>query len=388
MPVPEPLLSHDVEPTPPVTTPRPSEFQPVFTGDGSEYFRIWVVNTLLTLATLGVYSAWAKVRRTRYLWQNTRLDGFVFDYHARPIAILRGRILALALFAYYTYAFEFSLMAGYAALLVVCVVGPWLLMRSQQFKFANTSWRGLRFGFDAYAPEAFRIVFPILVLWFSGTLAAVWYPTEPGYLLGAQLPAILGIPWMHHRLKAYQHGRARYGDLPFFFHSVLLRFYATYAKGLVLIAAGTIAGTACMIFLIDWASESMTGPGSNPVTTPIGFLSVLLFGLAIYLFSWPYLAARIQQTVWSNTRLGDIRFRTQISAGALFRLTARNVFLTLATLGLYWPYASIRLARYRIECMRVESETPLETIAADTHVSSVGAMGEGALDSFGLDLGL
>ena len=32
----------------PITTPAPFEF----TGDGAEYFRIWVINLLLTLATL------------------------------------------------------------------------------------------------------------------------------------------------------------------------------------------------------------------------------------------------------------------------------------------------------------------------------------------------
>lgn len=49
----------------PITTPAPFEF----TGDGAEYFRIWVINLLLTLATLGIYSAWAKVRKARYFWQ-------------------------------------------------------------------------------------------------------------------------------------------------------------------------------------------------------------------------------------------------------------------------------------------------------------------------------
>ncbi|MEM9624119.1 MAG: DUF898 family protein, partial [Pseudomonadota bacterium] len=36
-----------------------------FTGDGTEYFRIWIVNLTLTLLTLGIYSAWAKVRTNR-----------------------------------------------------------------------------------------------------------------------------------------------------------------------------------------------------------------------------------------------------------------------------------------------------------------------------------
>ncbi len=32
-----------------------------FTGKGSEYFKIWIVNIALSLITLGIYSAWAKV---------------------------------------------------------------------------------------------------------------------------------------------------------------------------------------------------------------------------------------------------------------------------------------------------------------------------------------
>ena len=31
-----------------------------FTGSGSEYFRIWIVNLLLTFVTLGLYYPWAK----------------------------------------------------------------------------------------------------------------------------------------------------------------------------------------------------------------------------------------------------------------------------------------------------------------------------------------
>ena len=43
------------------TTPYPFEF----TGSGFEYFRIWIVNVLLTIVTFGIYSAWAKVRTLR-----------------------------------------------------------------------------------------------------------------------------------------------------------------------------------------------------------------------------------------------------------------------------------------------------------------------------------
>ena len=64
-----------------------------------EYFRIWIVNLLLSLVTLGIYSAWAKVRRLRYFYGHTSVDGGTFGYHASPIAILKGRLIAYAVLA-------------------------------------------------------------------------------------------------------------------------------------------------------------------------------------------------------------------------------------------------------------------------------------------------
>src|SRR5579862_5722202 len=44
--------------------------RPQFNAKPDEYFRIWIVNLALTLATLGVYSAWAKVRKLRYFYSS------------------------------------------------------------------------------------------------------------------------------------------------------------------------------------------------------------------------------------------------------------------------------------------------------------------------------
>ena len=97
----------------PATAPTAPPRSPVrLSGTGAEYFRIWVVNLLLTLVTFGVYSAWAKVRKTRYFCQNTRLDGHAFDYHGAPLAILRGRMLAAVLLVAYSWSFDFSRTVG------------------------------------------------------------------------------------------------------------------------------------------------------------------------------------------------------------------------------------------------------------------------------------
>ena len=96
----------------------------------------------------------------------------------------------------------------------------------------------------------------------------------------------------------------------------------------------------------------------------------------------------MQAAVWHNTRLRDIRFRTLIEAIPLARLTLRNVLLTIATAGLYWPFAAVALARYRVECMRVDSESGLGALAQATHAAPGAAAGDAAVDAFGLDIGL
>ncbi|MBD3609160.1 MAG: DUF898 family protein, partial [Gammaproteobacteria bacterium] len=75
--------------------PHSLEFE--FTGSGQEYFGIWIVNILLTILTLGIYGAWAKVRNRKYFYNNTRVADAAFDYHAKPIAILKGWAIVVGL---------------------------------------------------------------------------------------------------------------------------------------------------------------------------------------------------------------------------------------------------------------------------------------------------
>src|SRR5258708_35224200 len=62
-----------------------------FTGNGAEYFGVWIVNLLLTIITLGIYSAWAKVRRKQNFYRQTEVAGAPFDFFAQPPMTLNGR---------------------------------------------------------------------------------------------------------------------------------------------------------------------------------------------------------------------------------------------------------------------------------------------------------
>ncbi|MFN9480493.1 MAG: YjgN family protein [Betaproteobacteria bacterium] len=359
-----------------------------FTGDGGEYFRIWIVNLLLTLATAGVYSAWAKVRKTRYFWQNTRLDGCVFDDHGAPAAILRGRVLALVLLGLYTLGTGFSVSATVAVVLLPILAGPWLFLRAQQFKLRNTSYRGLRFDFDVRPRRAYAALLPLPVIWFSGTLVGAFVSNDGGVAIFTALASLLLFPWMHHRLKRLQHSHARFGDLPARFVPATGRFYEVYAKSIVLMIVASLVTAAIGFAAAALANLLQRWFALDADAGVYGVLGGVVGVAAFYLALWPYYAASLPQVVWENTTLGPVRFRTHMRAAELARLVLRCVALTVLTLGLYWPYAAVRLARYRIESMEVRTTHPLSEVAQAVQGGAVDAAGDGAADLFGLDIGL
>src|SRR5262249_52608910 len=209
-------------------------------------------------------------------------------------------------------------------------------------------------------------------LWLVPTVAATFMIGEMWFAAAS----VLAIPWMHHRLKGYQLRNASYGDRDFTFSSAALRFYGVYMKASGFLLLGLLimlaAGMAWSV-----ASRGVTAVGDMSFST-----QAMIYGGAIlllmYIIAWPYFAARLQQVVWSRIRLGDIQFRTEIRARSLFRLVLKNVILTLLSCGLYWPWAAVALARYRIECVRLVSHAPLSTIAAGVRAHPVSAVGTGA----------
>src|SRR5712671_926850 len=125
-----------------------------FSGNAREYFRIWIVNLLFTLLTLGIYSAWAKVRKKRYFYGNTTLQGDSFDYFGSPRAILRGRILALAVFVIYAFTGQLWPASNFLFWALAALFLPWLVVRALRFNANNSAWRGLRFDFGATTKQA------------------------------------------------------------------------------------------------------------------------------------------------------------------------------------------------------------------------------------------
>ena len=144
----------------------------VFSGEGRDYFGIWVVNLLLTVLTLGIYSAWAKVRRMHFFYRHTSLAGAAFDYHGEPLSILKGRTLAFLMFMAYQISAETQPMVAAIVLLVLMAV-----MHSftafpvdQNFLQALRELRMHELGADLFA-SAFWIALPVVAMLMFANLA-------------------------------------------------------------------------------------------------------------------------------------------------------------------------------------------------------------------------
>src|SRR5450631_4383272 len=202
----------------PSSSPRAPE-QLHFSGSGAEYFGIWIVNLLLTIVTLGIYSAWAKVRKLQYFYRHTELAGSSFDFHGSPIKILIGRVIALVMLIGYNYSVRQHSPMTLVVVIVLAIVMPWLLRNSFRFRLYNTSWRGTRFHFRGSVGGSYRVFL------LNGFLALITL-----YIMA---------PFMHQRLKAYQHDNSWFGRTRFSFHASAGQFYAIY---LLLLAAAVAFG--------------------------------------------------------------------------------------------------------------------------------------------------
>lgn len=371
-PVPPPAEPIVIPPAEPVASapPEPGLYPMSFTGSGAEYFRIWIVNLALTIVTLGVYSAWAKVRRLQYFYRHTRLAGAGFDYHGDPVAILKGRLVGLALFGlYYSVGYvQFPVAVGILSVLALAL--PWLLSRSLKFRLHNSSYRGIRFRFSGSTRSAYWVFLALPML----TVLSL-------FLVG---------PLWHHRIKRYEFANAAYGRTPFTFLAEAGDFYITYVIAVGVMFAFVVVMVIGMVGVGVAAAIAAGGPQADP-QAPSGFVMaltvVILFMYALAIVAIQAITtARVHNTVWNGTKLGSHGFICEVSWARLFWIQLSNLLATVLTIGLFRPFAQVRLSRYLASAFVLVPGGALDgMLAADAE--DVSAVGEETAGFFDLDIG-
>ncbi len=339
---------------------EPETFPLEFTGNAKEYFRIWIVNMCLTVLTLGIYAAWARVRTRRYFYSNMRIGGHPFHFFGLPSAILRGNIIIGAGALIYTLAEKFSPV--YAGVLVVLfyITLPFFIYKSIMFNTRYSAFRNIRFAFRGTMGQSYKVflLFPLLV---PVTFAVI-------------------VPYLEFLRKQYFFDNLGFGTADARFTGRPGFFYVTFVRaGLVSLA----------LFLLLILLTGLWSPfaGLSRATFPFQIIAVWLLFLGAFACIQQYLYARLTNYCWGQTTIQGVSFQSTLSAGRLAWIRITNILAIIVTAGLLIPWAKIRRTRYFAENFTVTTQEGLESFAA-TAESDVSAVGDAATDFFDIGFGL
>jgi uncharacterized membrane protein YjgN (DUF898 family) len=337
-----------------------------FTGTGGEYFRIWIVNLLLTVLTLGIYSAWAKVRRMRYFYGNTRLAGSAFEYHGQPLQILKGRLIAVGALVFFAFLTTIWPLTNLLFVIVILLGTPWIIVKARLFHMRMSSYRNIRFNFRQDYGEAARIFIGLALL----------------------ITLTLGLIYPYWTFRRYQFAitNTSFGTTPFGFTARPGEYYRIYFISL-LFWIPVLWGFYLLLSSFPGVDES--GAAIPPDTGRLAALvPVLLLSIVVpYFVAMTYLQKSLGNVSYGSTLVGPHRLRSTLEMWPLLRIYVVNTLLIVLTLGLFLPWAQVRLARYRLESLSLEVHGGLDAFVADQQ-SQVAAAGEELGEVFDVDLGL
>jgi len=343
-------------------TAHPFEFH----GRGGEYFRIWIVNLALSIITLGIFSAWAKVRTKRYFNGSTFVAGHNFDYHASGYRILIGRVIALTLLLGYQLSVVFFKPLVLVWVIVGLFVVPWLIISSIRFNARNTSYRNVRFNFSAADMEAFvaYIVWPIVGFCTFGLL---W-------------------PLAQQKKDYFYVNNHNYGGRYFEANFSVWRMYTIFAIALGLMIVFLVVIVAILVPLVPLILHKGNA-GVAAAGHLLGLIFVVPFYIAMGMIA-PLIHTMIVNLVTSATVFDEKhRLQSTMSPFMMAWIMVSNALLTIITLGLFYPWAKVRAARYQLE-----HTTLFITGDAESYVSEVfetqSAVGEEIGSFFSFDFGL
>jgi len=303
-----------------------------FHGSGGTLFGIYVVNILLTIATLGIYRFWGRVKIRRFMLSQTGFEGDRFAYHGTGRELLLGFVKALLFVGLPITALSMAarlsgdktihiVTQAFTSLLVFLFI-PIAMVGARRYRLSRTSWRGIRFSFRGRVWAFVRLFIVSSIL---STLTLTLY-----------------YPFFQTRQQGFLVANSYFGRRQFRFDG----------RGRDLFGAYVIA------------------------------LLLLVPTLGIYFF---WFNARKTRYFWQHTYFETARFRSTMSGGKLMAQTLTNWAMLIVTLGVAWPWVLVRRARFELANLTVEGPLDLTGIVQEPQIAT--ATGDALSSLLGADVG-
>jgi uncharacterized membrane protein YjgN (DUF898 family) len=302
-----------------------------FKGSGSTLFGLTIVNTILTVITLGIYYPWAKAKYLKYYYQNFYMSGDNFSFHGTGAEMFKGFIKAfifiVVIVALYAGLLALKLTAlGIIIYVLGClVIAPIAMHGTMRYRMAKTSWRSIHFGYRGNFTDLMKM-----------------------YFKGLGLTIItLGIyaSWFEADLRAYIFKHIRFGNVRLGFDGTGTDLFIINLKGLILTA----------------------------IT-----LGIYSFWYMSELFNYYYRHTTAEHN-------GQVyRLNSQASGGKFFALQFVNMLIITFTLGLGFAWAQVRTMQFLAENIAIPEELDTDNIV-QTETDFDDATGDSMFDFLDFD---
>ena len=324
-----------------------------FDSKGDKLLGLGLINGLLKIVTLGLYSFWGKTEVRRRIWSFTRLNGEPLEYTGTGKELFLGflivffAVLLPVLIAGFAVVYLFpgnrTAITAYQAgtyLAFFMLVGN-AIYRAQRFRLSRTRWRGIRGSLEG-SPAAYgwsyfwTLALPFgLVAALSGLAAWAIGPQVGGLIIALGFIAALWIfPWRANKLQGLITNNMRFGDRPFSYSGrsgpLYKRYFFAWA-GSALLYIGASAAAITYAYsrgLIELMQAGLPPPGKEIlVFFALGLATLVGTGLVT---AW-YRANQMNHFA-DHTHFEGATFKLHASGRSLMWLLFSNWLL--AALGL------------------------------------------------------
>lgn len=302
-----------------------------FHGDGGNLFLLILKNLFLTVITLGVYAAWARTERRKYIWSNTEVGGQRLVYTGTGLELFKGYLKVLGFYLAFfaipvlgNVIVPGSLVVLQGALIAAMVVlVPFVIYWSRAYLLSRTKWRGIQFGLEPGA----------------GSFAKAFLG---GYLLSLLTLGLYSPVWLN-RMRSIVLNNTRFG------------------------------------------TERFSYDGSNGDAFRIGIKGFLLSIVTLGVYSFWY-AAEMNRFVLSHTSFMGARGRSELTGTDMLVILLGSVFGTALTLGLAFPWIFAWSTRKMLDKVTFEGPVDFALVAQRAGVGD--AASDALAGSLGVELGI
>ena len=310
-----------------------------FDGKILTFYRIFIINIILSILTLGIYSFWGKTKIRKYTVSSYKLLDESFEYTGTGGELCKGflkAILLLLIFYFITYGifllFQFLFNIDKNLVMLIHTISLYLIYffvffavvySATRYRMSRTVWRGVRgrlkgsaIGYAVLCVK--RFVLNVITL---------------GYL----------IPHSQIKTTSYMINNMSFGN----------------------------------------ADADFVGTPSNLIK--INIITLILLPITLGISRFWYHAAFVKN-MFENTNIASVTFVTRYTGFKFFFFKITNFLLIICTLGFALPFIVWRNARFFAQNVAIDGEIDTSHILQ----SSVkdGVLGEGVDQALDLETGL